>query len=241
MVRPSKLTRSFAYKLLVTRDGGERCLRCGAGPEPEELLDIDHADADPHNWTPDNLSLACHKCNCYYRKLKPSRHIQLIREYRDRLPIISCVCDTQGKVMVEPASTVKATDLLKMKVDYSSGTTEMRVTGECEGIFREGAISDVEQYGEVERKKLVNDNAELAGCSPMTAGRYLDKLVSRHGPLYEVQDVKGKWVVKLKAEVKREYTLPEFRAMMGDAAEVVVRAKIKTRGNSADQPEAVHE
>lgn len=177
----NKQTRAWAYKFLVLRDG-ENCLLCGATGK----LEIDHADTDLHNDKPENLSLLCPVCNKKMRMLTIAGHVAEIAAAR---------CSQSER---ERERTYNRTELVKHDLDYSTGSTEMRANNYYEVTFRSYVIGKINDQETIDKAEAINAGAEAAGCSPTTAGRYLAKMTSSAGALYEYRDTAGRVRITLK-------------------------------------------
>ena len=69
MSRMNSRTRKKWYDFLVRRDG-EYCKFCSVSP-PERKLRIDHIDNDNRHTFPENLQLACQRCNYLKNPRRP--------------------------------------------------------------------------------------------------------------------------------------------------------------------------
>ena len=170
----------LAYNFLAAYEG-EYCLvgrishtKC-AGP-----LQIDHADNDPWNWKPGNIHLVCQKHNLEFRKLTTKEHKSKMARYsarneRERKKIKG---DIPG-------------DVVKARVDYASGSTEMQVNVMCKRTFTDWLMNLLNTYGQWPKKDVINGGAHICGCDSQTIRRYLDALTSSFGPLQEICDHTG--------------------------------------------------
>jgi hypothetical protein len=164
-------TRYWAYRFLVLRDG-EVCQDCGEIPTTRNSLDIDHIDGDPHNKEESNLRLLCRTCN-------------VARENRRRAKNPSVVC-----VRENPRTRV-----LKQAIPYHTGSAEMQASFLFEIDYRSWLLKFMDEYEFITKKEAINAGAETVGCNPATAARYLGKLVSLAGPLFETKDMTGEVVI----------------------------------------------
>ena len=162
--------RAWIYKYIAVRDG-EKCLLCGAGPG-REPLEIDHADANPYNEAPDNLHLLCKACNLGLRKVTPKEHARIIS-------IHSATNVSERECVIGNP----ATELAQGHIDYSDGPAPMRAAGVFEVKVRQFVLEEVGRVGSIPKQDLICSAAEVAGCSPISAERYLSKLVSSAGAL----------------------------------------------------------
>lgn len=193
-------TRLWAYRYLVARDG-EICQECGKSPTTQYSLDIDHKDGNKDNNDPSNLQLLCRKCNQAKENRRRSK------------------CDHNVCVSVEGSP---ATRIVRDQVDYLQGSPEMKANSYFEIDFRVWLLKEIDKRKGlgVDRKEAINTGAELVGCSPMTTSRYLDKLLSKAGPLKEEKDLMGNKILVLKEAIqkavsssrKRKTTKPEKKA-----------------------------
>lgn len=199
--RWGKLAHLFAYRYLVERDG-EQCARCFNTPtalkekDPTALntLDIDHIDGNIYNREPDNLRLLCRRCN-----------VTLGNQARSN-PSARNERENEDKNERERKSGNVSTRILHQTVDYKAGSPEMQVTLFAEDDFREWTIARVNE-GRTLKSDITNGGAETFGVSPLTTTRWLSKLTSFTGPLYEVRDMLKDIHLVLKDHLKPEPTI----------------------------------
>ncbi|MDP2729153.1 MAG: HNH endonuclease signature motif containing protein [Dehalococcoidales bacterium] len=175
----------IAYKFIAARDG-DFCLQCKKKP-PAVKLQIDHADNDPDNWDPENLHLLCQKHNLELRGKTAAEHKRLIRTYsanneRER-------ARERGR---------ENTHLVKDLVDFRNASPEMKANSYYETQYREWLLTIVREHGFITKVEAINSGAEVVGCSPLTANRYLSKLTSSVGPLKESKDATGTVVISFR-------------------------------------------
>lgn len=168
-------TRLWAYRYLCLRDG-EECANCHRKPTAQNKLEIDHLDGNSWNNDPPNLRLLCKGCNVHFENLAAEERAALTRERSDRNE------RERGKA---------ATQFLRAAVNYKDGSPEMQANYLCEIDFREWTLSKVVEQGSYPKKQAIFAGAELVGCSPTTTSRYLEKLLSDHGPLTTQKDLLG--------------------------------------------------
>ena len=185
--RWSRNTYNWAYRYLTLRDG-EQCIICRAKP-PNTSLEIDHIDGDTTNNNHDNLCLLCKKHNCEMRSKKPSEHKSIIHRY-----------SLQNERERENGLAMPATQFVKEVLDYQGGSVEMQANTMFETDYREWVMNQVMTMHEYLKEDAISAGAELVGCSPLTTRRYLKKLTSSSGPLYETKDTFGRVVLKLKRQ-----------------------------------------
>jgi hypothetical protein len=175
----------IAYNFIAARDG-EYCLICKKKP-PATKLQIDHADNDPKNWDPENLHLLCQKHNLQMRGKPAAEHKRLIRSYsakneRER-------ARERGR---------ESTGQVKTLVDFRNASPEMKANSYYEIRYREWLLAIIRDQGFITKLEAVNSGAEVVGCSPLTANRYLAKLTSSVGPLKERKDATGTVIVEFR-------------------------------------------
>lgn len=185
MNRWNRNTYNWAYRYLCARDG-EQCMFCRAKP-PKVKLEIDHIDNNPYNNDPANLCLLCKKHNCQMRGKKPSEHKRIIHSH-----------SLQNENERDTPLASPATQFTKEVLDYHSGSVEMRANSMFETKFNNWVMSAATRSVELLKKEAVNSGAYEVGCNTQTTARYLDKLTSDSGPLYEARDTWGRVVIKLK-------------------------------------------
>ncbi|MFC2067742.1 HNH endonuclease [Chloroflexota bacterium] len=176
---------TWAYCYLALRDG-DHCIICRARP-PKAKLEIDHIDGNTTNNNRNNLCLLCKKHNCEMRGQKPSEHKRIIHRY-------SLLNEREKK----NSPAMPATQFTKEVLDYQSGSVEMQANSMFETHYREWIMSKVTTMNEFLKEEAINAGAELVGCSPLTTRRYLQKLTSSNGPLYETKDAFERVVLRFK-------------------------------------------
>ena len=175
----------IAYRFIAARDG-EYCLKCKRKPLTIPLQ-IDHADNKPDNWDPENLHLLCQKHNLEFRGKPAAEHKRLIRDYsakneRER-------ARERGR---------ENTHLVKDMVDFRNASPEMKANSYYETQYREWVLRVIREGKFITKVEAVNSGAEVVGCSPLTANRYLAKLASSVGPLKESKDATGTVIISFK-------------------------------------------
>src|SRR4030042_350863 len=97
---------------------GTYCLACfieaGQRRGTRSKLEIDHADSDRRNWSPENLHWLCKKHNITFRSLSVEAHVSLMARYS-----AENVCERVRRNEHLPET--------KRKVSYLSGSPEMQV------------------------------------------------------------------------------------------------------------------
>lgn len=177
-------TRIWAYRYLVARDG-DKCQICGKVQTTQYSLDIDHKDGNPKNNDPSNLRLLCRECN----------QSQEIGRRRTR----AAMCD---KNVCVSDNGQPGTRTVRELVDYTQGSPEMKANSYFEVAFRQWILKEIKDKYAIEKKEATSTGAEIVGCSPMTVGRYIDKLTSNAGPLQEIKDLTGAKILTLKDEIR---------------------------------------
>jgi len=175
----------LAYRFIAARDG-EHCLSCNKKP-PAIKLTIDHADNNPENWDPENLHLLCQKHNLELRGKPAGEHKRLIRAYsanneRER-------ARERGR---------ENTNVVKDLVDFRNASPEMKANSYYETQYREWVLTVIREQRFITKVEAVNSGAEVVGCSPLTANRYLAKLTSSVGPLRESKDATGTVIISFR-------------------------------------------
>jgi len=177
----------LAYKFIAARDG-EHCLdpSCKRKP-PGTQLNIDHADNNPDNWEPENLHLLCKTHNLKLRGVPVAEHKRLIRAYS---------ANNERERVRERGR--EGTHQVKELVDFRNASPEMRANSYYETQFREWLLTVIREQRIITKVEAINSGAEVVGCSPLTANRYLVKLTSSVGPLKERKDATGTVVISFK-------------------------------------------
>jgi hypothetical protein len=173
-----------AYGFIASRDG-EYCLICKRGPDKVKLQ-IDHADNNPSNWAPDNLHLLCQTHNLQLRGVPVKNKLHILR------------CHSANNVCVRERTYGSiGTKVAKDTLDYRSGSVEMKANSLFEPAFTEWLLARLP----VVREEAQYSGAQVVGCSPETAKRYLKKLTSAAGPLREFKDGMGTTMVGFKPDL----------------------------------------
>lgn len=96
----------------------------------------------------------------------------------DNLQLLCRSCNTKknprGKAKPRNASA---------EVHEQSASRELIKNEKCEPLFRQWIETQVSKWSRLELKDAVNSGAEVAGVSPATSMRYLDKMTSSAGKL----------------------------------------------------------
>jgi len=95
--------------------------------------------------------------------------------------------------------TTPNTRVMKQAVPYCDGSPEMQANAIFEVKYRQWVLHQVADIGFIPKKEAINAGAELVGCNPATATKYLAKLTSMVGPLAEGRDGTGQMMVWAKA------------------------------------------
>ena len=167
-------TRAWAYRYLVLRDG-ELCQICRRVPTTFYGLDIDHLDGNKHNNNEWNLRLLCRRCN-----------VALENQHRAKCP------------SVQREREYPRTRVVKQAVPYRDGSPEMQANFLYEMDYRKFLLAYITEHGFLPKKEAINAGAEVVGCNPTTASKYLAKLTSLFGPLAQSKDMLGDDVIVLK-------------------------------------------
>jgi hypothetical protein len=93
---------------------------------------------------------------------------------------------------------IESTHILKAIVNYSQGSIEMQANSICERIFIDWILTEIKRLGQLLKKEAINSGAAVAGCSTVTASRYLDKLTCSVGPLQESRDQTGTVIISFR-------------------------------------------
>jgi hypothetical protein len=149
-------------------------------------LQIDHADNNPSNWTPDNLHLLCQTHNLQFRGIAVKKKLRTLSRYSANNV---CVRErTYGSI---------GTKVAKDTLDYRSGSVEMKANSLFEPAFTEWLLTRLPMV----REEAQYSGAQVVGCSPETAKRYMKKLTSAAGPLREFRDGMGITMVGFKPDL----------------------------------------
>ena len=78
--------------------------------------------------------------------------------------------------------------------------TELQKSNRTEPLFRKFVFREINELREVPRSELINSGAEDIEISPLTTGRYLDKMCSSRGLLERVKRV-NTTMIRYKDEI----------------------------------------
>ncbi|MEE8465782.1 MAG: HNH endonuclease signature motif containing protein [Dehalococcoidia bacterium] len=162
--RWSNAMRALIIQFLVARDGPD-CVECGADPLTNPLQ-IDHYDPDGPD-TPANLRLLCPECNRRRRRLMRNGH----------RGTFECV----PKLQLPLIELEDPTEQAKAVLPYEEGSAEMKASAFFEPQYRAWVLTHLP----LPKPEAIASGAEEVGCSLATAERYLRKLTSRSGALFE--------------------------------------------------------
>lgn len=154
-------------KYLISKDGN-RCKICGEIPNGNKLI-IDHIDNNCLNNTPENLQLCCQSCNI--KKNPP---------YREKIDV--------DNFSLSHSLTDNESDEIYLPV-FSEVTLENYPVWKnlkSEPKFIKWLYKEMSVKLRMEIKQVLNDGANIAGCSSKTTTSYLDKLVYETGP-YKIE------------------------------------------------------
>jgi hypothetical protein len=86
--------------------------------------------------------------------------------------------------------------------EWESGDmpAELQINRTKEPQFKQYLASEILENGQVSQKEIVNSSAELLDLSPITIGRYLDKVCSKAG-VYERHRIGNTIVIRFKKEL----------------------------------------
>lgn len=180
--------RDTLYKFIAARDG-EYCLTCRALPTEEKPLQIDHANDDPTDWDPDNLHLACWRCNNEFKTMSTEDHIETVKYY-------SALNESERlRESGHPSG-----EMVKELVDYRSGSIEMQANSYFEKAYIRWIIRYIIEHGFISKQEAIDSGAQEVGCSTISAERYLRKLkaATLKAPLKEIRDATGTRIIVFK-------------------------------------------
>lgn len=99
------------------------------------------------------------------------------------------------------------TRIYKEAIPYHLGSPEMQANAVYEVRYRGWLLGFINARGFIPKKEAINAGAEVVGCNPSSAARYLAKLTSMVGPLMEGKDATGQEIVWVKV-IPKETQLP---------------------------------
>jgi len=162
-----------ALEFCIVRDG-RRCNIC----HRDLPLILEHKDNDA-TFNPvdgSNWQAACKGCNARKDPRGPGRpKIHLYVRESERVRESESARERESERMISP---------------------ELAKNGLCEGKFRRWVWGVIESHTVIDANEVINGGAEVAGCSPQTARRYLDKMCSIAGDFLYSMNEDGVRVVK---------------------------------------------
>jgi len=167
------------YPLIAERDG-EYCLACfietGQRRGPRAVkLEIDHADGDRRNWSPDNLHLLCKVHNIKMRSLSVRAHVSLMAGY-------------SAENVRERVRNNEYLPATKRTGAYKQGSPEMLVNSIAEVKWLEFMHGMVDGNGSISKEDAINAGAIAADdISIQTTARYYTKHTSLLGRFKEIR------------------------------------------------------
>ncbi|MGD0354881.1 MAG: hypothetical protein ABSB31_05495 [Dehalococcoidia bacterium] len=176
----------LAYSFIASRDG-DHCLICKASPDKTKLQ-IDHADNNPSNWDPLNLHLLCQAHNLLFRGVPVAEKLRIIEEHSDKN-------ERDRETRYGSISSKVAKDM----VDYRAGSEEMKANSIFEPVYTEWLLRNLPMT----KDEAIHSGALIAGCSPLTSGRYLKKLACAAGPLQEFRNGMNVPTIDFKPDLKQ--------------------------------------
>lgn len=221
MQRWTPRTRFWAYQFLVARDG-ERCIICGKSPNGNGLkqLEIDHADSNPRNNDPSNLHLVCPSCNKQLQKLSIKQHQRLIHKGYMQYGVVSEHTDGNKHIITS-----------KNLTDYEDLPIEIKLGIKYESHYKPWLLDKVNKLGSYPYDEAIYSGAEVVKCSPITAKRYLRKMISEAGALKVINNSANEPVLVYKdADTKPELAIAELIKQAARASKRI-NAKIKECNN----------
>lgn len=130
-----------------------------------------------------NLRLALHGPNANAGKARARARIQTDNKNKENVP-------------------VDETTLLRQRIDYSTGSTQMQVNGEAEPEYRRRLWELCDYWkSSISKKRAIYGIAEIIGVSPQATRDYYMKVTSDDGPFEEFKE-KGTNEKRVRAKVK---------------------------------------
>lgn len=166
------------YPFIAQRDG-EYCLACyietGQRRGPKSVkLEIDHADGDKRNWSPDNLHLLCKTHNIKMRSLSPRAHTSLMAGY-------SAENERERVLSNEYMSATRRIG------GWNQGSTEMQINRIAEANWLQFMHGMLDSNGSISKEDAINAGAIAADdVNIQTTARYYTKHTSTLGRFKEI-------------------------------------------------------
>jgi len=180
--------REWVYRYLIERDG-EKCSVCNKEPRKDQVLEIDHIDGNKSNGQTGNLRLLCKSCNVALGN-KARKTMEQPSEEKERYR-------KEGR---------PETRIVRQIIDFRSDNspTSMQANLLYEQDFRTWLLGYISANHCIGQQDAVNAGAEVVGCSPQTAARYINKLTSIAGPLKKHKDKLKNIILIFKDEFKEK-------------------------------------
>ncbi len=138
------------------------CAICNTRRE-KNLLEVHHKNSNVRHNYPRNLMVLCK--DCHY-----DLHVTLGGGERER----------------------EKTIVIKNETDYQGGSVEMQVNEYAEMPFRNWLKAKIIKHTKYLKKQAIYSGAEVNNISPTTTRKYLEKMISDDGPLFEYKDMNDK-------------------------------------------------
>ncbi len=173
----------------VVKIHGAYCIACfieeqvKRGP-PGIKLELDHANGDVTDWSPENIYPVCKKHNLQFRGMKPATHKRLLEAYGIR---------NERARERENLSTRKT--LIKEEADYKSGPAEMKANSSYEPKWLNFMHEQIGADGSITKDDAISGGAHASGCAVQTSRNYLIKYTSPWSCFQETIDSTGNKVI----------------------------------------------
>lgn len=196
-ISSSQRDRIYPY---VVKVHGDYCIACfiesgvNKGPPPREpgvikgrpprLLELDHANGDVTDWSPDNIFCVCKKHNLLFRDMKPQAHLKLLKSYSIR-----------NERERERANLSTRKTVVKEDADYKAGPPEMKANSTYEPRWLTFVHEQLDADGSIKKEEAISGGAHFSGCAIQTSRNYLIKYTSPWSCFKETVDSSGNKII----------------------------------------------
>ena len=173
----------------VVKVHGNYCIACfieehiRKGP-PAVKLELDHANGDETDWSPDNIYPVCKSHNLKFRGMKPTAHKKLLERY-----------SIQNERERERENLTTRKTMVKEEADYQSGPPEMKANSRYEPSWLTFIHGQLKTDGSIKKEDAISGGAHYSGCAVQTSRNYLIKYTSPWSCFKETVDSSGNRII----------------------------------------------
>ncbi len=173
----------------VVKVHGNYCIACFIEDHirrgsPAIKLELDHANGDEADWSPENIFPVCKTHNLKFRGMKPAAHKKLLEGYS---------IQNERERERENLSTRKT--IVKEEADYRSGPPEMKANSRYEPKWLTFMHDQLRIDGSIKKDDAISGGAHYSGCAIQTSRNYLTKYTSPWSCFKEEVDSSGNRII----------------------------------------------